>query len=165
MHPKVEDLTPYAISVATGFARRRGASDPDAYVSEALLALVEEGRKWDPERGMSLKSFVRQRIVWALLRFHKRERERLELFDPQVDTEELYVADRATDERWHEEQMAKLLVSMDEAGLTEEEREVLSWLYLFGYTQAEVAEELGMSVRSVQRIRNKAVRAIRSAVD
>ena len=110
---------------------------------------------------MSLKSFVRQRIVWALLRFHKRERERFELFDPQIDTEELYVADNATDERWHEEQMGKLLVSMDEAGLTEEEREVLSWLYLFGYTQTEVAEELGMSVRSVQRIRNKAVEAIR----
>ena len=116
MNPKVEDLTPYAISVATGFARRRGANDPDAYVSEALLALLEEGRKWDPERGMSLKSFVRQRIVWALLRFHKRERERLELFDPQVDTEELYVADRATDERWHEEQMAKLLDVMQTHG-------------------------------------------------
>ena len=165
MNQSVEDLTPYAISVATSFARRRGANDPDAYVSEALLALVEEGRKWDSERGMGLKSFVRQRIVWALLRFHKRERERLELFDPQIDTEELYIPDRASDERWHEEQMAKLLVSMDEAGLAEEEREVLSWLYLFGYTQAEVAEELGMSVRSVQRIRNKAVRAIRSALD
>lgn len=165
MHPKVSELTPYAIRVAEGFARRRGVSDPDGYVSEALLALVEEGPKWDPERGMSFKTFVRQRIVWALLRFHKRERERMELFEPGLDPEELFVADNATDERWHEEQMAKLLVSMDEAGLSEEEREVLGWLYLFGYTQAEVADELGVSVRSIQRVRDNAIRAIQSALD
>jgi len=157
-------LLPYVQSVCRGFCSRRRVSDPDAYESEAALALVEEGRKWAPGRGMGLKSFVRQRVVWRLLRFHKAELERQREFQGVLDPDEIPVDGAGEGRQWTTERLLALEVAMRDADLSSREEDVLLWLVVLGHTQREVAEEMGVSVTTVRRLRDAAVEKVRHHV-
>jgi hypothetical protein len=118
-------LLPYVQSVCRGFCSRRRVSDPDAYESEAALALVEEGRKWAPGRGMGLKSFVRQRVVWRLLRFHKAELERQRQFEGGIlDPDEIPVDGAGEGRQWTTERLLALELAMRDADLSAREEDV-----------------------------------------
>ena len=158
-------LLPYVQSVCRGFCSRRRISDVDAYESEAALALVEEGRKWAPGRGMGLKSFVRQRVVWRLLRFHKAELARQRQFDGSlVDPDEIPVDGAGESRQWTMEQLLALDVAFREAKLDPREQDVLVWLLMLGHTLREVAEEMDLSITTVRRVRDAAMEKVRHHV-
>jgi len=114
---------------------------------------------------MGLKSFVRQRVVWRLLRFHKAELERQRQFEGGIlDPDEIPVDGAGEARQWTTERLLALEVAMRDADLSAREEDVLLWLVVLGHTQREVAEEMGVSVTTVRRLRDAAVEKVRHHV-
>lgn len=167
----------YAVNLAEQFCSRRGIEDTDEFVSRAGEILVVEGRKWKEDKGQKFRTFIHQRITWALLRLCKAEMQRQEVFtdvygdasepgeetrfevldmDDFVDEEEPDPMDLAAEM----EDIETLYRELDR--VLKDERIVLLALYVQGHTIEEAAEVLGMSATSIRRSRDSGLRKLRA---
>jgi RNA polymerase sigma factor (sigma-70 family) len=118
-------------------------------VHDAFLALWRAPEAFDPGRG-TFRSFflslVHHRAVDTIRREERMRRRDLRV-NPGTPLGE-DVTEDIVDEAWLGERRARVIEAL--AGLPEEQRRVLELAYFRGYTQARIAEELGIPLGTVK---------------
>lgn len=159
----------YVVNLAEKFCARRGIADVEEFVSRAAEALVVEGRKWDEKRGQKFRTFIHQRVTWALLRLCKAEMERDEVFvnvysdltdDIETPTHAVMEPDHFIDEEEPDpmdlaieaERIEELYKQLENI-LPREKRALLA-LYVQGMTLDEAAEDMDVPATTVRRLRD-----------
>lgn len=77
---RVSKLYSYARGVAFRRCIRRGVKDQDERedaMSEALMALVEADTTFDPDKGMTWRTYAHQQIEWRLSKYFSQRRDEL----------------------------------------------------------------------------------------
>jgi RNA polymerase sigma factor (sigma-70 family) len=118
-------------------------------VHDSFLALWRAPEAFDPARApfrTFFLSLVHHRAVDTVRR-EERLRRRSERMNPgALDVED--VADAVVDQAWLAELRGRVRAALD--ALPPEQREVLELAYFHGYTQAAIAEQLGIPLGTVK---------------
>jgi RNA polymerase sigma factor (sigma-70 family) len=141
----------------------------------AQAAAFEACFYFDEQRGMTLETFVFWQVLTALRDFHRREwayfafhcghltkaSDEGEVGEGNESAEVCEeVATEGLEQEWR-----RYLIFWALERLSERERQVLERLYWDGYTEAEVAKELGISQQAVSKIKRKAIQKLRELLE
>jgi RNA polymerase sigma factor (sigma-70 family) len=141
----------------------------------AQAAAFEACFYFDEQRGITLEIFVFWQVLTALRDFHRREwayfafhcghltkaSDEGEVGEGNESAEVCEeVATEGLEREWR-----RYLIFWALERLSERERQVLERLYWDGYTEAEVAKELGISQQAVSKIKRKAIQKLRELLE
>jgi len=141
----------------------------------AQAAAFEACFYFDEQRGITLEIFVFWQVLTALRDFHRREwayfafhcghltkaSDEGEVGEGNESAEVCEeVATEGLEQEWR-----RYLIFWALERLSERERQVLERLYWDGYTEAEVAKELGISQQAVSKIKRKAIQKLRELLE
>ena len=149
-------------SSALGLARRMlGPSRAEDAVQEAFTSIWRSASSFDPAQGLVqtwLMRIVRYRSLDILRRIAAEDRRVM-----QVERERPGSAETADAAAIRHDRAAQVQEAL--AGLPPDQREVVERAYCGGWTQAEIAERLGLPVGTVKSRARLALEKLRTAVD
>lgn len=174
---RIEQHVDYARILAEKFCQRRGIEDGDViddYAGEALLELVKEGRKFKDKKGMKFRTFIHQRLTWALLRYHKAQDPDYmfitgaQAMDDEDDDESIVNAVDMHSDGWFEPYRMACAMERDDVledlvgRLTPRERQTVYALYYEDKTLDEAAEDGAGSRMAISRFKHSALTKLRA---
>lgn len=131
----------------------------EQYRQTGRVALWKAWQKFDREKG-NFTPYAYRTIRGAMMDEMKKENRFEERFMPAEDDmltlwieEEVYV-----EEGW----VDRLSEAVDQ--LTDEEKQLLNWLYMERYTQAQCAQKIGISVAGVKKRRQRLLEKLRGMI-
>lgn len=130
-------------------------------ISEGTLGLIEAVDAFDPERGVTFKTFAYLRIKGKMLDYLRRRSWRVR----REELAELEQFNRAFPVTTHSAEKALDAIALAQSllrHLTAGERRIIELLYFKGLTQEEVARKLQCSRPNVSILRKRALRRLRS---
>jgi RNA polymerase sigma factor (sigma-70 family) len=141
----------------------------------AQAAAFEACFYFDEQRGITLEIFVFWQVLTALRDFHRREWAYFAFHcghltkvsdegEAGEGDESAEVCEEVATEGL-EREWRRYLIFWALERLSERERQVLERLYWDGYTEAEVAKELGISQQAVSKIKRKAIQKLRELLE
>jgi RNA polymerase sigma factor (sigma-70 family) len=141
----------------------------------AQAAAFEACFYFDEQRGITLEIFVFWQVLTALRDFHRREWAYFAFHCGHLtkvsDEGEAGEGDESAEvckevaTEGLEQEWRRCLIFWALERLSERERQVLERLYWDGYTEAEVAKELGISQQAVSKIKRKAIQKLRKLLE
>jgi len=158
-----EELYQRYAAAAYGLAVRvigRGPLAQDV-VHDSFLALWRAPESFDPARGTFrafFLSLVHHRAV-DMVRREERLRQRSLRVNPERDEDE-DVAEDVVHEAWLADRRSKVLEALEQ--LSPEQRQVVELAYFRGYTQARIAQEIGIPLGTVKTRTLAAMRRLRT---
>lgn len=140
-----------ASNIQNGQALHYEGSDIE---SEALYGLVKAGARFDPERGVPFRVFVRVGIAGTIEDWlsYRNQTPFLELLD-------VHHTDAGLDEGVARKQLRHVVM-----GLPVRWRRLIVLRFWFGFTHKEAADELGIGVYRAWQIQRQAFARIREAL-
>lgn len=191
MHPNdtlIAESVPMIERLVERYCSRRGLDNVDDLMGPAMEALVVEGRKWDKNRGKTWRSFIHQRVTWALLQTGRDAHNDMSHLvylndvvglghdegDPDDEQDGASLQDAASFLVDEDEPDPMDLAAVAEdvnwlwdcmATLPDEQRRALELLYVQGYTYPEAAAEMELSEAAVRRRMSAGLRSLRLAAD
>lgn len=161
-----EDLYRRYSAAAYGLAFRVVGHEPLAQevVHDSFLALWQAPAAYDSTRGAFrafFLSLVHHRAVDTVRR-EQRLRQRTLRLNPERDEDE-DVAEGVTAQDWLAGRRARVVAAL--ATLPPDQREVLELAYFHGYTQAHIAEEIGIPLGTVKTRTLAAMRKLRALLE
>lgn len=142
----------WAADLCAAIVTEENGLEKDVARQMGRLAMWQAAQRYDPEQGVTLRQYAKQRIRGAALDYIRAmSREPLQGVDgeePSVESHE----NPAT---------AKIDIHRLLGGLDERHEAVLRMRYLEGRSHVEIARELGVSEGRVSQIRTEALRAAR----
>lgn len=141
-------------TAGTGYARRRGADDPEAIYDHVFVDVLAKAEYLSTERPNGFVAYLHRSIKNRIIQEARRKRpvvtlegDRADPLDVEAGFEDLVVGSA-----WVEEAFA---------GLTDAQREVMEGRYIEQRSLADIADRLGKSPASVRQLHRAALSRLR----
>jgi len=154
------DLLPMVVKQAAMFQRSVGSADYDDAISEAVLHTIRGLHRYDPSKGTRFSTFAFPCIRGAALDLARRETRYASKHELRQSIEDLDLHSYEDEDRDTRILTERVMAVMDRC-LAPKLAAVLRLTYLSGWSDREIARELGIRVSAVEKVRAAALQEVR----
>lgn len=138
--------------------------DQDDLLAEVMLAFLHLVQQFDPARGLEFPGYIRQMLIADVHSYVRRQLAHQESSVPPTIPD---VPSSLTTNHllWEEEVVDRLCLREAICRLTRRQQQVINLSFFQGYTQKEIAGQLGITQQKVSTLRRRALRRLRKILE